>query len=194
MSFNKELPHLKIMFTLLLIYHPAEYFIHRYIHPEQTRLTSFLITYHYVLAFSCGTVEYLIESYFFPSMKDKLYILTVVGVVMTCIGLYFRFAAILTARRAFTHEIRTKKDDSIKLVTHGVYGIFRHPSYFGYLLFAVGTQIFLANIVSPFCFYAILFNFFKNRIAYEEKYLVSFYGKDYDEYREKVPSGIPFIK
>ena len=71
--------------------------------------------------------------------------------------------------------------------------IFRHPSYFGWFWFSIGTQILLGN---PFCVvaYAIAsWKFFKDRIPFEESALAHMYGKKYEAYREKTIVGIPFI-
>lgn len=54
----------------------------------------------------------------------------------------------LTARGAFTHNIQTQRRPGHRLVTRGVYRVARHPGYLGWLLWAVGTQLLLAN---PLC-------------------------------------------
>jgi len=80
------------------------------------------------------------------------------------------------------------------LVTHGIYGIMRHPSYVGWFWWSIGTQIILSN---PFCviFYAIIsWKFFNDRIYVEEITLINFFGKQYFDYQKRVPTGIPFIK
>jgi protein-S-isoprenylcysteine O-methyltransferase len=70
----------------------------------------------------------------------------------------------------------------------------RHPSYFGWFLWALGTQLLLNN---PICFVLWFFaavTFFKDRVDVEEFYLLKFFREDYIEYAAKTPIGIPFVK
>ena len=118
----------------------------------------------------------------------------------------------------------------------------RHPSYFGWTMWAVGTQVLLSNylcIVSAFvvwlqlhgpalcdrrfttsptsfpraclclfacacvhvsvlclqpAFAAAAYLFFRDRIAFEEAYLIRFFGREYVVYRDTTWSGIPFVQ
>lgn len=65
------------------------------------------------------------------------------------------------------------------LVTHGVYSFSRHPGYFGFFWWALGTQILLSNPVSLLLFSVVLWRFFNERISAEETYLIRFFGDDY---------------
>ena len=87
-----------------------------------------------------------------------------------------------------------EKADSHVLVTTGVYQLVRHPSYFGWTLWAVGTQVMLVNPVSTVGFIGASFMFFKDRIPYEEELLVDFFGEAYIKYALKTPIGLPFIE
>lgn len=80
-----------------------------------------------------------------------------------------------------------------KLITQGVYGICRHPSYVAWFYWSFGTQVILAN---PICFILYIIAswiFFKERIYLEEIALINFFGEDYIRYQKKVPCGLPFI-
>lgn len=70
----------------------------------------------------------------------------------------------------------------------------RHPSYFGFFAWAVGTQILLGNPICLIVFLKVLWNFFRERISYEELILLKFFSNEYLSYKNEVPSGIPFIK
>lgn len=70
------------------------------------------------------------------------------GLALVCLGELLRKLAICTAGRSFTHVIATRRKDQHVLVKHGVYRLCRHPAYLGWLLWAVGTQLLLAN---PLC-------------------------------------------
>lgn len=59
----------------------------------------------------------------------------------------------VTATHNFTHAIASQRTERHRLVTHGVYGYMRHPGYAGWALWAIGTQVLLAN---PVCTPAFL--------------------------------------
>jgi len=70
----------------------------------------------------------------------------------------------------------------------------RHPSYFGWFWWSVAMSVLLANPITIGAFVYGSWTFFAHRIPYEEKTLVKMFGKAYEEYRTKVPTGIPLIK
>ena len=70
----------------------------------------------------------------------------------------------------------------------------RHPSYFGWSLWAVGTQVMLLNPISVVLFSLASHLFFKDRIPYEEELLVEFFGEAYIEYAMKTPIWLPGIE
>ena len=68
----------------------------------------------------------------------------------------------------------------------------RHPSYLGWFVWSVGTQVLLSN---PLCFLLYIFaswNFFRTRIEYEEMLLLRFFPTEYPAYKAKTWSGVPF--
>ncbi|KAG1752685.1 Isoprenylcysteine carboxyl methyltransferase family-domain-containing protein [Suillus paluster] len=147
----------------------------------------------YHVANGTALVEYLITLYFKPSLKAHPYISTI-GIIMTVVGQTLRAAAMIQASTNFSHIVAFRKLPSHQLVTHGVYSIFRHPSYAGFFYWALGTQLVLQNPVSSIGFVIVLWNFFSRRIKAEEKALVNFFGKDYETYRRRVGTNIPFIR
>ena len=74
------------LLVVLAFYHVLEYVIHRKHHPKMTDKSSFLITPEYLMAFSVGIAEYLIELYFFP-WKERLDIVFWFGVACVAVGL-----------------------------------------------------------------------------------------------------------
>ncbi len=80
------------------------------------------------------------------------------------------------------------------LVTNGVYSICRHPSYFGWFVWSIGTQIVLINPVSYVGFYFAGVYFFKDRVPDEEFFLVQFFGDDYVDYALQTPILIPDVQ
>ncbi|EAY11830.1 hypothetical protein TVAG_459020 [Trichomonas vaginalis G3] len=164
-----------------------EYVIQYHFHPDTTDSLSFLITKEYLIAFSFGAIEYLVECYFFPYKCTFSNVFIYIGLSLIAIGLTIRFTAIIQAGKSFTHLIAYYKRPEHKLITTGIYKYIRHPSYLGYLIFAVGTQIYLTNVISPIGFYIVLYLFFKDRIREEEIYLVEMFP-EYAAYRARTPT------
>jgi len=89
----------------------------------------------------------------------------------------------ITLKAAETH--RTKK-----IVTAGVYSIVRHPQYIGGLLAHVGVSFLLD------AWYSLLFTPIMIIVVYlisekEEKELGKEFGREYEDYKRKVPMLIP---
>ncbi|KAK3143786.1 hypothetical protein QOZ80_4AG0304930 [Eleusine coracana subsp. coracana] len=178
----------------LVFFHASEYVLAATFHGHcNVTATSLLISKQYVLAMSFAMMEHLTEILLFPEVKEFWFV-SVIGLLMVVIGEIIRKLAVVTAGRAFTHVIRIYHDDHHQLVTHGVYRFMRHPGYFGFLIWAVGTQVMLCNPVSTVAFLLVLWRFFSKRIPYEEFFLRQFFGSEYEEYAEKVHSGLPFIR
>lgn len=127
-------------------------------------------------------------------------------------GEVLRKAAMMTAKTNFNHIVQSVREDGHQLVTHGVYALCRHPSYVGWFLWSIGTQVgnllcfkefalslfFLQLVlVNPLCllaYTAASWKFFQTRVLIEEVSLLNFFGDQYYEYQQKVPTGLPFIK
>jgi len=120
-------------------------------------------------------------------------VFTVLGGVMVAGGLAIRILAMYTAGSHFHHLVREEREENHKLVTFGIYQYFRHPSYFGWFWYSVGTQVLLCNPVCVVAYAYVSFLFFKDRIADEEENLIKFFGNDYVQYRNRTMVGIPFI-
>ncbi|KAK3033692.1 hypothetical protein RJ639_033916 [Escallonia herrerae] len=171
----------------------SEYILALAIHGPHVTLKSLLISKNYLLAMVCSLIEYLVEIYFFPELKEYWYISNL-GLAMVVIGEIIRKLAIITAGQAFTHLIKISHEEHHKLVTHGVYRFVRHPGYCGFFIWSIGTQIMLCNPISTVVFAFVVWQFFSQRIPYEEYFLRQFFGSRYEEYAVGLPSGIPFVK
>ena len=182
----------------LSVYHFFEYCFCLLFHFEKVHPDSFLINQgkHYTFAMAFAFLEYFIEFAFVPWLKlnPAAWVITVIGVGVTVVGHYFRIGAEFTAKNNFTHKIRYTKKEEHKLITHGVYSFSRHPGYFGWFLWSVGTQLMICNPISAIGFFFASYYFFKDRIVIEEELLVHFFGYDYIAYRNSVPTRIPFIQ
>lgn len=69
----------------------------------------------------------------------------------------------------------------------------RHPSYFGWFYWSVGTQLLLCNPLCTAAYAYAAWTFFAGRIPYEEGLLVDFYGAEYVQYAQGTVIGIPGI-
>jgi protein-S-isoprenylcysteine O-methyltransferase len=161
---------------------------------DKVSVDSFLLDngrmYH--VANGLALTEYLLVLYFRPSLKSFPHV-SLLGVVIVLFGQFLRSAAMIKASSNFSHMVAFRKLVDHRLVTDGVYRWSRHPSYAGFFYWALGTQLVLQNPFSFFVFWALLMRFFSSRIKAEERSLVSFFGQDYDSYRNRVGTKIPFI-
>ncbi len=156
---------------------------------------SFLLNHSaaYHAAAIASWTEYFIEAYFMPT-KAPLGIISISGIALCTMGEIIRKTAMAQAGTNFNHVVQSDRDPDHKLVTSGLFGLMRHPSYAGWFMWSVGTQVVLKN---PFCFVAYglaSWRFFNERIEYEEWTLLNFFGSDYVNYKKRVPfSGVPFV-
>ncbi|GEQ66671.1 hypothetical protein JCM33374_g334 [Metschnikowia sp. JCM 33374] len=180
------------LYTLFqCIFHTLEFFITAIYNTEETDDDSFILgdsQLHY--AFVASLAESVVMQRLFSYNGYYLG----AGVVIVGVGQFFRSLAMYTAGVSFNHHIQQEHAAKHKLVTGGVYRFSRHPSYFGYFWWYIGTQVVLQNwAMAAFGAYK-LFSFFTIRIEYEENFLVSFFGDQYKSYKAHTPVRIPFIK
>lgn len=164
---------------------------------------SFLLTSNwpwYAIAHSAAAVECTLVSVLSPRRSwagvfgpDLGPVLLSLGLVTVLVGQVVRSLAMLHAGQSFNHQVQTQKAASHKLVTDGIYGYFRHPSYFGFFYWGLGTQLVMGNVVCFFAYAAVLWLFFSERIKKEEGKLVEFFKEDYLDYRARVGTKLPFI-
>ena len=80
-----------------------------------------------------------------------------------------------------------------KVVTTGVYSFIRHPQYFGAILAHIGFSFlfsaFISLLITPLVITVTYLISWK-----EEKELIKEFGKEYEEYKKKVPMFFPIIK
>jgi len=119
--------------------------------------------------------------------------MSILGLMLVLCGQIVRSLAMITCGESFNHHIQHQKKKSHKLVIHGVYGYLRHPSYFGFFYWSIGTQMLLGNYLSPLAFCAASWMFFNRRIPFEEQTLINLFPKEYPKYMRKSWIGIPFI-
>lgn len=186
------------LFTIILsIFHLSEYISVGLWNSRTLNLNSFLLNhspqYHGAIILAYG--EYFIEKYYlFPYGIPYQWLWILLGLSIVIAGEYLRKLAMYTAQQSFSHLIQDKPNNEHRLITHGVYSYYRHPSYVGWFWWSCGTQILLANPISFLVYLIATWLFFSDRIVYEEATLIRHYGSLYRNYQKRVPVGIPFIK
>jgi len=180
---------------IMSFFHFSEFLVTSIIRPQTLSTDSFLLNHSkaYKLAALVSWIEYLVEFYFFPSMKGFGWF-SLLGLVLCIGGEALRKIAMLTAGSNFDHLIRTHREDKHKLVTSGIYGVFRHPSYVGWFYWSIGTQIILCNPLCIVAYALASWRFFYERVYEEEITLLNFFGDQYVSYQKKVSTGLPFIR
>ena len=135
-------------------------------------------------------------------ITDPVWALEGIGAILMWIGFALGWALILLSTLLIDHfelfgmkqalyHLKGKDLPKYKFVTPLFYTMVRHPLYLGWLLafwcIPVMTQghIFLSVVWTIYIFIAI---------GYEEKDLITAFGKKYEDYKAKTPMIIPFTK
>jgi protein-S-isoprenylcysteine O-methyltransferase len=178
-----------------IIYHYSEYISVIIYHFYNLDYKSFLLDHskEWIFALIFSYIETIIGTIFFKKIKQNIYTFYS-GIIITIIGQIFRIGALFTGKKNFTHLLSYEKKPEHFLMTTGFYGITRHPSYFGFLVWTIGTQLMCLNIICLIGFPIGLYIFFEDRIIEEEGLLIEFFGYEYLEYKKRVGILIPFIQ
>jgi protein-S-isoprenylcysteine O-methyltransferase len=157
--------------SCLSLFHFLEYWTTAHFNTSEARATSFLLYSNgvaYNAAHSLATVEIIVSSFFnrYQNLFANRYTIAL-GLLLVTIGQIVRTVAMAQAGTNFNHlPAKTKKDDHV-LVTEGVYHWLRHPSYFGFFWWALGTQVLVGNKVCLLGYLVALWRFFNSRIKCE---------------------------
>lgn len=183
--------------AVLSVFHFLEFWTTAAYNTPTAYISSFLLTNgsRYRQAHTVAFIEAIITSYFFPTWQARVNPSWVIGlgVALITVGQVVRSLAMVQAGTNFNHQVQQKKNEGHELVTTGLYSVFRHPSYFGFFWWGLGTQVALGNSVSLAGYAFVLWYFFYKRITHEEKHLIEFFGDDYKTYRARTRVWIPFI-
>lgn len=184
----------------LCVFHFLEFWVTAERNTMVAGVDSFLLTQNwpnYAIAHSLAFLEAAAVSVFFPRRDWAPYglrnVLLLAGLGLVVVGQAVRTVAMYQAGASFNHQVQSRRKDTHELVTGGVYAWIRHPSYFGFFYWGLGTQMVLGNLVCFVAYAAVLWLFFKDRIGFEEGQLVKFFGGAYVDYRQRTRTWIPFI-
>lgn len=187
-------------FAALSAFHFLEFWTTAKYNTQEAKIESFLLTSNwpmYFIAHSSATLECLFTNLIWPNRSwAPLYsgpILLLVGVILVLVGQLVRATAMMQLGTNFNHIVQERKKAGHELVTTGIYNLMRHPSYFGFFYWAVGTQLVLGNPVCFIGYLVVLWKFFSHRIKAEEAHMARFFGDHFLEYQKRVPTLIPLV-
>ncbi|KAF6838055.1 prenyl cysteine carboxyl methyltransferase ste14 [Colletotrichum plurivorum] len=196
---SSPLWRLPFFLAALSLFHFLEFWTTAAYNTPQATVHSFLLTANwpaYAIAHAVAFAECFLTNVLF---RDAVWapfglrpVILAAGLLLVLVGQSVRSLAMVTAGESFNHTVQHYKAESHALVTSGIYAWFRHPSYFGFFWWAIGTQLVMGNVVSFFGYAGVLWYFFSKRIRHEEELLIRFFGDDYVAYRKSVGVKIPF--
>ncbi|KAH9256071.1 hypothetical protein BASA81_005847 [Batrachochytrium salamandrivorans] len=179
----------------MCIYHFLEFLTTAINHPGAANSDSFLLNHSksFAAALVASWMEFWLGAWMFPQTKFALPEVQLIGLGMVIGGQLARTTAMYQAGPSFTHMIAYEKHPRHQLVTTGIYSLLRHPAYFGWFYWSIGTQLVLGNPVCFVVYWGVAWNFFRIRLADEEEALVEMFGSEYVQYQARSYIGIPFI-
>lgn len=113
------------------------------------------------------------------------------GFFVYLLGMIIRAVARLQLGKLFTFNVKIMPEHKLK--TDGIYAYIRHPGYTGLILEVLGWVVFfqawLGSIAAALFFLPSMYY----RIQVEEKTLKEKFGKQFQEYSQRVKALIPFV-
>ncbi len=123
-----------------------------------------------------------------------------VGAGFLLVGLALLVKWMVFWRKEGMTHVRIKAQD--RLITYGMYGYVRHPHYLSLMLICFGFSFLslpffvptLPLSILPFVPSTFILLYFYLLVIREEKKLIARFGKEYLEYKKKVPMFIPRVR
>ena len=180
----------------LCFFHFAEFFVTAVKQPKNLKYDSFLLNHsvNYTLANVVAWIEYFVELWWWGGEVKNNFSIAFLGLCVLMAGQSVRSIGMWQCGENFSHEIMTSHDEGHRLITTGIYSKLRHPAYFGWFYWTIGTQLLLCNPLCTIMYAYVSWRFFSKRIPFEEDLLHRFYGDRYLDLCEKTIIGIPMIK
>ncbi|EED21873.1 prenyl cysteine carboxyl methyltransferase Ste14 [Talaromyces stipitatus ATCC 10500] len=199
--YQTRLWRIPFFISSLCLFHFLEYWATAQYNTQYADVSSFLLTSNgpaYNIAHGSAMLECLISHYFFapstsPILSTFSTISVIFGIICMVTGQIVRTLAMATAGTNFNHVVQVRRQEGHVLVTGGIYRFLRHPSYFGFFWWGLGSQLVLQNVVCFVGYAVVLWQFFNSRIYREERFLIAFFGDEYISYKSRTIIGIPFI-
>jgi protein-S-isoprenylcysteine O-methyltransferase Ste14 len=140
---------------------------------------AYLIQKHLIFANGLGSFSAL-----FP-------LLGYLGCMVMVFGITTRLVAVATLKKQFTLKVSIVEKHEI--VDKGIYGIIRHPAYFGHLASLLGIGLVLGNWVSLAVLVVVPLAGILYRIHVEESALLRYFGPAYQAYASRTKRLLPGI-
>ncbi len=118
-------------------------------------------------------------------------IMRYIGLGVYILGFTLRYIAAITLGKHFTRDINV--DESMRLVSHGVYKILRHPLYLGLFLLVSGVPLFFANYFALIIAIFSMFGVLNRRMKLEEAAMERLLQDNYRNWKRTRYRFIPFI-
>ena len=122
-------------------------------------------------------------NYRLPAWTSWLGVLLAAGAVFV----FWRGHADLGLNWSPSLEIREKHE----LITHGIYGVIRHPMYASQWLLVIAQPLLLQNWIAGFIGLLVFIPFYFLRVKAEEQLMTEAFGDQYRAYMEKVGGVLP---
>ena len=113
------------------------------------------------------------------------------GLVVVSIGFITRWVAILQLGKMFTVDVSISSAHQLK--TDGLYSLVRHPSYLGLLLILLGIGLFTGNLAALIIVFVPSVLALIYRMKVEENALITEFGPEYKDYKNRVARIIPGV-
>jgi protein-S-isoprenylcysteine O-methyltransferase Ste14 len=132
---------------------------------------------------------------YLPAFTDRIGFWTIdgdsvrwIGVVLFAIGGALRLFPVFVLGRRFSGLVAIQPGHT--LVTTGIYGVIRHPSYLGLLTLSLGWALAFRSLVGVLLV-VLTIPLIIVRIHSEERLLQSQFGAEYDAYRARTSRLVP---
>jgi protein-S-isoprenylcysteine O-methyltransferase Ste14 len=129
---------------------------------------------------------------FIPDQFALNIVFQILAILLAIGSVWMSNAAIKELGKQWSFQARLIEDH--KLVTSGVYQIVRHPIYAAMLGELIATAFIISHWLVAIIAVAVFLIGTKIRTVSEEKLLRNAFPDDYQNYAEKVPAFVPFVK
>jgi protein-S-isoprenylcysteine O-methyltransferase Ste14 len=130
-------------------------------------------------------------AYFAKGTLEINLMLTLLGLLLSALGVALRYFSIRSLGKFFTYELRI--DPEQRVIEEGPYRYIRHPGYAGILCLLAGLPMIFQNWYGFLWLGLVCGSFMVVRIPHEERMLIEAFGDEYRQYIKRTKRLIPFL-